>query len=156
MPLLLLAIFLAVPLIEVFLFIELGSVIGALWTVLLCIATAVTGAALVRWQGRAVMASAQQALRENRMPAVEVFDGVCIMVAGVMLLTPGFFTDAVGFALLIPPLRHLLRRYLARHVKNVDMQMRAGAGGRVMDGEWEVVNDPPRPANDPRLTPPRS
>ncbi len=82
MPLLLLAIFLAVPLIEVFLFIELGSVIGALWTVLLCIATAVTGAALVRWQGRAVMASAQQALRENRMPAVEVFDGVCIMVAG--------------------------------------------------------------------------
>lgn len=138
-----------------YLFIELGSVIGALWTVLLCIATAVTGAALVRWQGRSVMASAQQALRENRMPAVEAFDGVCIMVAGVMLLAPGFFTDAVGFALLIPPLRHALRRYLARHMRTVEVNMRAGPGGRVVNGEWEVVNDPPKPANDPRLDRPR-
>jgi UPF0716 protein FxsA len=155
MPLLLLAVFLVVPLIEVFLFIEIGGAIGALWTVLLCVATAVAGAALVRHQGQSVMASAQQALRENRMPATEAFDGICILLAGLMLLTPGFFTDAVGFALLIPPLRHALRRYLARHVRQVDLQMRAGPGGRVVDGEWEVVNDPPRPANDSRLNPPR-
>ena len=152
MPLLLLGLFLAVPLIEVYLFIELGSAIGALWTVLLCVATAVTGAALVRFQGRTVMASAQAALRAGRMPASEAFDGICIVMAGFCLLTPGFFTDTVGFLLLIPPLRHLLRRYIARHVATVDLHMRAGPGRTIVDGEWEIVDEPVVPGTEPRLT----
>ncbi|MBC6441172.1 MAG: FxsA family protein [Rhodospirillales bacterium] len=151
MPILLLSLFLGVPLIEVYLFIELGSLIGALWTVLLCVATAVTGAALVRHQGRAVTISAQEAMRAGRMPAVEAFDGICILAAGMMLLTPGFFTDTGGLLLLMPPVRHMLRHFAARHVETVEVRMRAGPGGPVMDGEWEVVNDPAQPRNDPRL-----
>jgi len=153
MPLILLGLFIAVPLIEVYLFIELGSVLGALWTVLLCVATAVCGAALVRMQGRQVMASAQRALNEGRMPATEAFDGMCLLAAGFMLLTPGFFTDTLGFLFLVPPFRAVLRRMVARRVETIDINMRAGPGGPVMDGEWEVVNDPPEPANDRRLPP---
>ena len=155
MPLLLLAAFLAVPLAEVFLFIELGGAIGALWTVLLCVATAAAGAAVVRVQGRAVAASARETLRAGRMPAVEAFDGVCLLVAGLMLLTPGFFTDATGFLLLVPLLRHGLRRMLARHVRAAGPRTRAGPGGAAMDGEWTVVDDPPPPPGDRRLGGPR-
>tara|TARA_B100000676_G_C18080635_1_gene850908 strand:+ start:3048 stop:3521 length:474 start_codon:yes stop_codon:yes gene_type:complete len=153
MPLLiLLGLFIVVPLIEVFVFIEVGGVIGAWWTVLLCLVTAFAGAMLVRMQGRAVMASAQEALNQGRMPATEAFDGICILMAGFMLLTPGFFTDAAGFMLLTPPIRSLMRHLLARRVETFSVNMRAGPGGPVMDGEWETVDDPPAPANDIRLT----
>ena len=155
MPALLFAAFLAAPLAEVFLFIELGGALGAIWTVLACVATAATGAAVVRVQGRSVASSARETLRAGRMPAAEAFDGVCLLVAGVMLLTPGFLTDAVGFLLLVPFLRHGLRRILARRMRAADMRMRAGPGGPVVDSEWEIVDDPAPPAGDRRLGGPR-
>jgi UPF0716 protein FxsA len=92
----------------------------------------------------------------GRMPAVEVFDGLCLVLAGGLLLTPGFFTDALGFLLLLPPLRHALRRWLAARIEVAAVQARRGpGGGAVVDGEWEVVRDPREPPREPRL-PPRS
>jgi UPF0716 protein FxsA len=156
MPLLLFGLFLAVPLIEVVLFIQVGDAIGALWTVLACVATAAAGAFLVRRQGLATMASARQAMDMGRVPAVEAFDGICLVFAGALLLVPGFFTDAIGFLLLLPPFRHALRAWLATRVATMaDVHVRRGPGGNVVEGEWEVVRDPAEPSRDPRLDPPR-
>jgi len=156
MPLLpILGLLLAVPLIEVWLFIEVGGTIGASWTILACIATAAAGAALVRFQGLSVMASARTEMQAGRVPAAEAFDGVCLLLAGALLLTPGFFTDTLGFLLLVPRLRHGLRAWLARRVEVAGVRVRSGrTDGRVVEGEWEVVEDPARPPrdqDDPRL-----
>lgn len=156
MPLVvLLGTFLAVPLLEVVLFIEVGDAIGALWTVLACLLTAAAGAVLVRRQGLATMAAARREMEAGRVPAAAAFDGICLVFAGALLLVPGFFTDAVGFLLLLPPVRHGLRAWLARRVVASGVHVRRGPGGTVVDGEWEVVRDPGEPPVDPRLGPPR-
>lgn len=126
---LLFIIFLVVPLVEIWLLIEVGSVIGALWTVILVVLTAVVGAALVRAQGLATLARTQAQLRAGELPALEMCEGVALIVAGALLLTPGFFTDTVGFALLIPP----LRRWLI---------------GTIMQRRF--IQPPPRPETTPR------
>ncbi len=151
MPLLLFGLFLAVPLIEVVLFIKVGGVIGAIWTVAACLATAAAGAFLVRRQGRAPMASARRAMEQGAVPAREAFDGICLVLAGALLLTPGVGPDALGFLLLLPPLRHALRGWLAARVAVADIHVRRGPGGPVVDGEWEVVPDSAEPPRDPRL-----
>jgi len=112
MPLLILALFIAVPLAEVFLFAEVGGAIGAWPTVGLVVLTAVVGLAMVRMQGMAVLARAQANMEREEPPVVEVLEGLGLLLAGVFLFIPGFFTDAVGFALLIPPLRIALIRWL--------------------------------------------
>lgn len=108
MPLLLL--FILVPMAEIALFIQVGDRIGLGWTLAIVILTAFIGTALVRNQGLAVWQRANQAMAENRMPLEEVFTGLCLLVAGVLLLTPGFLTDTIGFLLLIPPVRSFLGR----------------------------------------------
>ena len=134
----LLALLVAVPLTELWLLIEIGSRIGALTTVALVVLTAVLGAALLRWQGFETLRRAQEALARGVPPAVELVEGALLVVAGAFLLTPGFLTDAVGFALLVPGVRHaaavaLLRRWLG--------PPRGGGprprGPRVIEGEWE-------------------
>jgi len=115
MPLLFL-IFLIVPLVEIYLLIEIGSVIGAPWTIFFVVFTAVVGAALVRAQGFATFTRFQSNLSNNELPAMELLEGLFLLVAGALLLTPGFFTDAIGFACLTPPLRRwmivrLLKRF---------------------------------------------
>ena len=107
MPLLIL-LFLAVPFIEIWLLIKVGVVIGAGWTIFLVVATAVIGAALVRAQGLSTFGRIQQEMAAGRLPAEEVLQGLFLLVSGALLVTPGFFTDAVGFALLIPPVRRFL------------------------------------------------
>ena len=156
MPLLrLLAVFIVVPLIEVVLFIEVGEAIGALWTVLLCLLTAAAGAFLVRRQGLATMAAARREMDLGHLPAAAAFHGICLVFAGALLLVPGFFTDTVGFLLLLPPFRHAVRRWLASRIAVADVRVRRTPGGPVVDGEWEVVRDPSEPPRDPRLDPPR-
>ena len=108
MPLLFL-LFLAVPFVEIWLLIKVGVVIGAGWTILLVVATAAIGAGLVRAQGLSTISRIQQEMAAGRLPADEVLQGVFLLVSGALLVTPGFFTDSVGFALLIPA----VRRYLA-------------------------------------------
>ena len=111
--------FLIVPTVEIYFLIEIGSQLGAAFTIAMIILTAIIGAGLVRFQGVTTLARAQGELLQKRMPTMEVIEGAMILLAGVLLLIPGFFTDAVGFILLISPLRQLLvRRFLKSKVVN--------------------------------------
>ncbi|MDH3218168.1 MAG: FxsA family protein [Gammaproteobacteria bacterium] len=108
--------FLVVPIIEIYLLIQVGQVIGAGWTILLVVLTAVIGVWLLRIQGLSTLTRAQQKLRENELPATEILEGMGLVVAGALLLTPGFFTDAIGFLLLFPPARIRMVGSLARRM----------------------------------------
>lgn len=98
-------IFFLVPVLEIYLLIQVGSVIGALWTALLVVLTAVIGVRLLKIQGVSTLARAQNKMQTGQMPAQEMLEGMGLVVAGAFLLTPGFFTDAIGFILLFPPTR---------------------------------------------------
>jgi len=111
---LLFAIFLVVPLIEVALFISVGGAIGIVPTILLCIASAVLGATIVRHQGLQTLGRLQARLRQGELPTAELAEGAAILAAGLLLITPGFFTDAIGFVLLIPPARRRVIDWLGR------------------------------------------
>jgi UPF0716 protein FxsA len=113
---LLVLLFILVPIAEIYVIIQVGQAIGALWTILILIADSIIGARLLRWQGRRAWISFQQALAEGRVPHREVLDGVLIILGGAFLLTPGFITDVVGVVLLIPPSRAVLRRWLVRRM----------------------------------------
>lgn len=112
----LLLLFLAIPLAELALIVWIGGEIGLLWTVLILVADAVAGSLLVRWQGRAAWRNFSAALQAGRPPAREVIDGALVLVGGALLLTPGFLTDVLGLALLLPPSRAVARRLLARRL----------------------------------------
>ncbi len=137
---------LAVPAAEIVVFIQVGGAIGLWPTLGLVIATAIAGAAVLRHQGLSVIARARQQLSRNQLPIAEIFDGACLVLAAVLLLTPGFVTDVVGATLLIPSLRHALRGALTRllHARVGDPAMGREGGpagsGTVIDGDYEVVN----------------
>lgn len=138
----LLALFLVIPLIEIWFLIEVGSVVGALWTILLVVSTAVAGGWLIRFQGFSTFLRFQQNLQQGQLPAVELAEGVALLVAGALLLTPGFFTDGVGFLLLIPPLRQKIIRYAFSKMGGGPPS--SGAGGadhRTLRGEWHQIDD---------------
>jgi len=99
------AVFLLVPIVEIFLLIHVGGIIGAPWTILLVVLTAVIGIRLLKIQGVSTLKRAQNKMQTGQMPAQEMLEGMGLVVAGAFLLTPGFFTDAVGFLLLLPPTR---------------------------------------------------
>lgn len=101
-------IFLLVPIIEIYLLIQVGQVIGAGWTILLVVLTAVVGVWLLRIQGLSTLMRAQKKMQSGELPAVEMLEGMGLVIAGALLLTPGFFTDAFGFILLFPPTRRWL------------------------------------------------
>lgn len=126
MPFLLL--FLLVPLAEIYILIEVGSVIGALTTIGLCVLTAVIGAGLLRIQGFQTMRRAQENLNRGEIPAIEMFEGVALAFGGALLLTPGFVTDTVGFLCLIPWSRRWLIRTALRRM-NVYYGPPGGPGG---------------------------
>lgn len=97
--------FITIPLIEIYLLIQVGSVIGAPLTIALVVLTAVLGAFLLRFQGLMTLQRVQQALARGELPTVPMLEGAVLLVCGALLLTPGFFTDALGFLGLVPPLR---------------------------------------------------
>ena len=105
---LLLVLFLVVPIAEIWVLIEVGSVVGAVATIGLVVLTAVAGAALMRAQGLATLFRARAAMAKGEVPALELLEGAVILIAGALLLTPGFITDATGFACLIPSVRRRL------------------------------------------------
>ncbi len=117
MGLILLFAFIATPIIEIALFIEAGERIGLWPTLGIVILTAVAGTWLLRWQGTATWSRATQSLQRNEFPMEEVFAGLCLVLAGALLLTPGFMTDAIGFALFLPPVRKLLARFIRRRLE---------------------------------------
>jgi UPF0716 protein FxsA len=117
-------IFLVVPIIEIYLLIQVGQVIGAGWTIFLVVFTAVIGVWLLRIQGLSTLTRAQQKLQQNELPAREILEGMGLVVAGALLLTPGFFTDTVGFFLLFPPTRiWLVSRIASRMVVSTSGQI---------------------------------
>ena len=129
------AIFLIVPIIEIYLLIQVGQVIGAGWTIFLVVATAVIGVALLRIQGLSTLNRAQQKLQQNELPAREILEGMGLVVAGALLLTPGFFTDTIGFLLLFPPMRIWLVSSIASRMVVVS----PGRGPR-RPGEQNVID----------------
>lgn len=102
------ALFILIPLLEIYLLIQVGSAIGALSTVALVVFTAILGAILLRHQGLYTYAKVQQATARGELPTMAMLEGVVLLIAGAMLLTPGFFTDTLGFLALVPPLRRAL------------------------------------------------
>lgn len=116
--LVLFALLIATPLIELFLLIKAGGAFGAWLVVGLCIATAAVGAALLRLQSASALADLQRDLNEGRTPVEPVVHGAILLAAAPMLLTPGFVTDALGFILLIPPIRLLIGRHVLRWVRS--------------------------------------
>ncbi len=153
MGLILLLAMIGVPILEIGVFIEAGERIGLWPTIGAVILTAVVGTALLRLQGLSTIARARESLDAGQLPVVEVFDGFCLLIGGALLLTPGFVTDTVGFLLLIPPVRLLLRRWCRKYMVDAGrVHMRSAvpptgsgpAGGRsspIIDGEYEEIVD---------------
>ncbi|KLV09693.1 FxsA family protein [Photobacterium ganghwense] len=122
----LLFLFIVVPIIEIALFIQVGGFLGLWPTVGLVLVTAVVGASLVRSQGIATLLSVQNRLQQGELPAQQIVEGVMLAVAGVLLLTPGFMTDAMGMLALLPGPRAMLAKQLMKRVKVHGMA--AGSG----------------------------
>jgi UPF0716 protein FxsA len=149
--LLILAAVIGIPLMEILVFIEVGSEIGALNTIIFTVVTAIIGMFLLRIQGLGVLMRAQEAIQRQETPVNEIFEGVFLALAGLFLLIPGFVTDAIGFLLFLPPLRRALAAYMARHSSIVARggsfrgkgQRTPPGQGPIIDGEYEVVEDDP-------------
>jgi len=144
--------FVAVPLVEIGLFIQVGGAIGLWPTLAIVVVTAMIGTWLMRQQGAMAMADLRSSFSEMRDPTEPLAHGAMILFAGALLLTPGFFTDAVGFLLLFPPVRSLL---LVQMRKRINVAGFTAAQGRspkadetVIDGEWQEV-DPESRTNQP-------
>lgn len=147
-PLLLL--FLLLPIAEIAAFIEVGDWIGAGPTVGLVILSAILGSVLIRWQGLSVLKRAQEAAERGESPVGAVFEGFCIVVAGLLLIIPGFLTDIVGLLLFVRPIRNALGRWLFDRMKGAgSFQMHGQMGGR----SWSA-GDQNGPHGGPRNRPP--
>ena len=140
MVLILLLLFIIVPTVEIALFIEVGGEIGILPTVLLTFATAVAGTAMLRIQGLGTLRRAEAAMARDEPPVAELVDGIGLLLAGLLLLIPGFATDAIGLLLFVPPVRQLLARRILKGVK-------ARRRGRqqesdIIEGDFERIEEP--------------
>ncbi len=152
----LLLLLIAVPIVEIALFIEVGGWLGLWPTLGIVILTAVIGTVLLRIQGIGALRRLQESLDGAGDPRGALAHGAMILVAGVLLLTPGFFTDAVGFLLLTPPFRSFVIRTvgarMAVHVRSFGARTgpaRPDPGGTVIDGEYEHVTPEDRPGGRP-------
>jgi UPF0716 protein FxsA len=144
----LLLLFFTVPLVEIYVLLEVGGVIGVLPTIALVVLTAVIGAGLIRAQGLTTLARVRDELERGELPAVGIIEAALLLVAGALLLTPGFVTDTIGFLILVPPLRRrAVEAFIARRV--IITGGGAGPGGpggpggsegpggsRVIEGEY--------------------
>ncbi|QIE46163.1 FxsA family protein [Pseudohalocynthiibacter aestuariivivens] len=148
--------FLTVPLIEIGLFIQVGGLIGLWPTLAIVIITAVLGTWLVRTQGAMAMNDLRGSFSTQRDPTEPLAHGAMILIAGVLLLTPGFFTDAVGFALLMPPFRRAAFQYLRKRVKVARFDMGGGQEPHrhyphdpgTIEGDFQEVDTDPHHKSD--------
>lgn len=169
MGLVLLIAFIAVPIIEIAVFIEVGGWIGLWPTLGLVVLTAVVGSIELRAQGLATINKLRQQLDQGELPAQTLFDGVCLLFAGALLLTPGFVTDVLGLALFLPPFRRFLRVTVGSYVaKRAETRVFVGGaggpqgphgpqgsgGGRrrddVIDVDYSEVDDSDSPGDEPK------
>ncbi|GAW48401.1 MULTISPECIES: FxsA family protein [unclassified Nocardioides] len=137
-------VFIVLPIVEIYVIVQVGQVIGAPWTILLLVLDSAVGAWLVRREGVRAWRALRDALDSGRMPGRELADGALILIGGTLMLTPGFVTDALGIVLILPPTRPVFRRLLTmlvarRVVLNVTRPGPGPASGPVVRGE--VVDD---------------
>ncbi len=150
----LLFLFIAVPVIEIALFIQVGGVLGVWPTIALVLLTAIVGASLVRSQGLQTLLTVQQRLAQGQLPAQQILEGVMLAVAGVLLLTPGFFTDILGMLVLLPaPRAYFAKQLMSRvvvgniHASGAGFEQpnplhdRANPNGTTYEGEFERKDD---------------
>lgn len=140
--------FFGVPLLEIYVLVQVGQVVGPWWTILLLVLAGALGAWLVRREGSRAFRAFTAALSAGRVPAREIADGLLVLTGGILMLTPGFLTDLVGIVLILPFTRPVFRRLLTRVVaarmtvappRRNDTRPRPGPGGPVVEGE--VVDD---------------
>jgi UPF0716 protein FxsA len=152
MALVLVLLFIVVPILELYVLIQIGQSIGILPTIALLIADSVLGAMLMRSQGRAAWMRFNRALAEGRVPGREVIDGALVIFGGALLLTPGFLSDILGLTLLLPPTRALVRRVLvARFGGRLVATATTGASsrlGRIFTFDPGSDGRPPRSYGD--------
>ncbi|WP_207100741.1 FxsA family protein [Paracoccus shandongensis] len=146
----LLWIFVALPIVEIALFIQVGGLIGVWATLALVVLAALLGMAVIRSQGAHAWIEAQRSLAQLRDPSRPLAHGMMLMVAGALLIVPGFFTDAVGLLLLIRPVRDLVMRQAGRRMRVRSVHMRARREAHrppyadVIDADFVVEDTPPR------------
>jgi UPF0716 protein FxsA len=147
-PWLLVVAFVVMPIVEIYVLIQVGQVIGPWWTILLLIADSILGGWLIKHEGRRAWKALTTALDSGRMPAKELADGALILIGGTLMVSPGFVTDAFGILLILPLTRPVARRLLTQVVSKrllaaggVDVRRgpRPGPGGPVIQGE--VLDD---------------
>ncbi|WP_415922440.1 FxsA family protein [Tateyamaria sp. SN6-1] len=147
--------FLAVPLIEIALFIQVGGAIGLGWTLLIVIITAILGTYLVRQQGLQALARVRSSFEQLQDPSEALAHGAMILFSGALLLTPGFFTDAVGFALLVPGVRLAVFKWARTKVKVASFATHGtahhGSPGQsdIIEGEYTEVPEDQRGVSGP-------
>ena len=149
--------FIAVPLVEIALFIQVGGAIGLWPTLLIVVLTAILGTFLVRQQGSMVLSDLRNRMNELRDPTESLAHGAMILFSGALLLTPGFFTDAVGFSLLIPGIRIRVFQALRSRIKVQSFGPRPDARSQhtphgeadIIDGEFEEIKPEPRRSQGP-------
>ena len=154
MRLLILLIFVAVPIAEIAIFIEAGNFFGIWTTLALILITAIIGSGMLRHQGLLALRNTQDALHRNELPVREVLTGLCLLFAGVLLLTPGFLTDCIGFFLLIPKFRLFLGNAIFAQMRSQsytriwpsnERTRNSGDDDRrnttVIDGEFHEINN---------------
>lgn len=136
------ALFVLIPLLEMALLIHVGGIIGMWPTLFMVIATAALGILLVRREGLRTLINIQQRLSQQHIPGKELLDGAMILVAGALLLTPGFFTDAIGFLLVFPISRSVLRATIMHLLAGkIQAKTKASAHASILEGEFR--RDPP-------------
>lgn len=140
--------FIAVPLIEITLFIQIGGAIGLGWTLAIVILTAVLGTWLVRTQGAMALGNLRSSFSDMRDPTEPLVHGAMILFAGALLLTPGFFTDAVGFSFLVPQIRQAAYNAIRARINIQSFGTPPGADPHVrprrddvIDGEYHEISD---------------
>lgn len=134
--------FLVVPLVEIWVLIQVGQVIGPWWTILLLIADSIFGAWLIKREGARAWRALNAAVGSGRMPARELADGALVLIGGTLMLTPGFVTDAVGVLLILPVTRPFFRRVLAAAIARRAVNVtRPGPGSKGSVVQGEVVED---------------
>ena len=152
MGVILLLVMVGVPIVEIAVFLEVGGRIGIWPTLGTIVLTAIAGSALLRHQGLSTLFRARESLERGHFPVFEVFDGLCLVLAGALLLTPGFVTDAVGLLLFVPALRAFARRGMGRYLRaSGRVEVRTddpgprpsgtqGPGGDVIEGEYQEIS----------------
>ena len=168
MVFLILIAFIVIPIIEIAVFIEVGSQIGLWPTIGIVVLTAFIGTGLLRQQGLSVLFRIQENLQANRIPVRELFNGICLVIAGVLLLTPGFVTDAIGFLLFVAPLRRSLANFVGQRFMqkaNVQFYKQESAShsgmqfspsaGAIIDGEFKEVDLAGKPKDNSKADKPQ-